>query len=136
MLQACTLTLWFNDRSIDPQLSTKIYSGIHTRLPNGASTEYVREHDHLLHLQIVANDLRTNFFGTRKVLGIENRPLPTQATSTIDVDDAVHDHYVVVEGESICRFLRQKGRLLLPAIEHCKADLVPVIARPTLTSCH
>jgi hypothetical protein len=46
------------------------------------------------------------FFGTRKVLGIENRPLPTQAISTIDVNDTVHDYYVVVEGESICRFFR------------------------------
>jgi hypothetical protein len=54
------------------------------------------------------------FFRIRKVLGIENRPFPTQAILTIDVNDVVHDHYVVVEGENICRFLRQKRPTPIP----------------------
>jgi hypothetical protein len=46
------------------------------------------------------------FFEIRKVLGIENRPFLIQTILIIDVNNVVHDHYVVVEGESICRFFR------------------------------
>jgi hypothetical protein len=46
------------------------------------------------------------FFKIRKILGIENRPFLIQTILIVDVNNVVHDHYVVVEGESICRFFR------------------------------
>jgi hypothetical protein len=76
------------------------------------------------------------FFRIRKVLEIENRPFSIQATLIIDVNNTVHDYYVVVEEKNICRFLRQKkDRFLFYAI-NCKVNLVPLIAKPTLTLNH
>lgn len=74
------------------------------------------------------------FFGIRKVLKIKNRSFPTQAILIININNVVHDYYVVVEKKNICRFFRRKGRFLFRVIKYCKADLVLLIIKPN--SCH
>jgi hypothetical protein len=81
----------------------------------------------------------STFFETRKVLGIKNKSFFIQTILIVDVNNAVHDHYVVVERKNIYRFFRQKRPIFIPCYEtlqsqsctiNCKADLVLLIIKP------